>query len=80
MQDVKGINMLGLVVFSIALGLAINHVGETGKPLKQLFDALSEATLALVHVVIWYVHVFVCACVHQPTCGKCRVACMRADK
>ncbi|PVD23438.1 hypothetical protein C0Q70_16707 [Pomacea canaliculata] len=54
LQDVKGINMLGLVVFSIALGLAINHVGETGKPLKQLFDALSEATLALVHVVIWY--------------------------
>lgn len=64
MQDVKGINMLGLVVFSIALGLAINHVGETGKPLKQLFDALSEATLALVHVVIWCVHV--CVCVYAP--------------
>ena len=53
--DVKGINMLGLVVFSIAMGLAINHTGKKGLALKGLFDSLSEVTLVLVNVVIWSV-------------------------
>lgn len=54
LENVDGINMLGLVVFSIAMGIAINHVGEKGLPIKNLFDSLSEVTLVLVTVVIWY--------------------------
>ena len=55
LEDVKGINMLGLVVFSIALGIAINHVGDRGLPLKALFESLCDVTLVLVNVVIWSV-------------------------
>lgn len=54
LKDVKGINMLGLVVFSIAMGIAINHLGQKGRPLKDLFDCLADVTLVLVNVVIWY--------------------------
>ncbi|KAK7100835.1 excitatory amino acid transporter 3-like [Littorina saxatilis] len=54
LEDVKGINMLGLVVFSIAMGIAINHLGERGQPLKALFESLADVTLVLVNVVIWY--------------------------
>ncbi|ESO88194.1 hypothetical protein LOTGIDRAFT_71933, partial [Lottia gigantea] len=51
---VEGMNVLGLVVFSIALGICIIKLGEKGKPLKDLFDSLNEATLKLILVVIWY--------------------------
>ena len=62
LADVKGINMLGLVVFSIAMGLAINHTGKKGLALKGLFDSLCEVTLVLVNVVIWSVnHVVLCS-------------------
>lgn len=54
LEDVRGINMLGLVVFSIAMGIAINSAGAKGLPLKGLFESLSEVTLILVRVVIWY--------------------------
>ncbi|BFY99760.1 hypothetical protein BsWGS_02800 [Bradybaena similaris] len=50
----NGINMLGLVTFSIAMGIAINKLGIKGKPLKDFVEALCEATLLLVSAVIWY--------------------------
>ncbi|KAK6179691.1 hypothetical protein SNE40_011996 [Patella caerulea] len=51
---VEGMNVLGLAVFSIALGITIIKLGEKGKPLKDLFDSLNEATMKLIYVVIWY--------------------------
>ncbi|KAK0040705.1 excitatory amino acid transporter 3 [Biomphalaria pfeifferi] len=50
----NGINMLGLVVFSVAMGIAINRIGPKGKPLKEVIEAICEATLQLVTAVIWY--------------------------
>ncbi|CAG5122078.1 unnamed protein product, partial [Candidula unifasciata] len=50
----SGINMLGLVTFSIAMGIAINKLGLKGKPLKDFVESLCEATLLLVSAVIWY--------------------------
>ncbi|XP_064645065.1 excitatory amino acid transporter 3-like isoform X2 [Lineus longissimus] len=49
-----GMNVLGLVVFSIALGLVISKMGKQGEILTQFFEALGEATMRLVAVVIWY--------------------------
>ena len=52
----RGTNVLGIVVFSIALGVVINHLGEEGVPLKNFFQALNSATMVLINVVIWWVH------------------------
>lgn len=54
LKKTDGINMLGLVVFSIATGIAINVITPKGKPLKDFIDALCETTLTLVSAVIWY--------------------------
>ena len=50
---VDGLNVLGLVVFSVALGIIISRLGETGKPLYAFFFGLAEAMMKLVILVIW---------------------------
>ncbi|KAK3761410.1 hypothetical protein RRG08_024277 [Elysia crispata] len=50
----RGTNVLGIVVFSIALGVVINHLGEEGLPLKNFFKSLNAATMILINVVIWF--------------------------
>ncbi|XP_035828686.1 excitatory amino acid transporter 1-like [Aplysia californica] len=50
----SGTNVLGIVVFSIALGCVINNLGPQGEPLKAFFDSLNSATMVLVKIVIWY--------------------------
>lgn len=54
LEKMDGVNMLGLVVFSLALGIAINHLGPRGLPLKALFQSLADVTMVLITVVIWY--------------------------
>ncbi|XP_059175720.1 excitatory amino acid transporter 3-like [Physella acuta] len=54
MASDSGMNVLGIVVFSIALGCVINHLGEQGKPLKDFFSSLNAATMVLINIVIWY--------------------------
>ena len=49
-------NVLGLVVFSIALGISIGKLGPNGKPLQDFFQALSEASMTVTRWVIWLVH------------------------
>ncbi|XP_046584537.1 excitatory amino acid transporter 1-like [Haliotis rubra] len=49
-----GTNVLGIVVFSIALGCVINYLGDKGEPLKNFFESLNAATMILVKLVIWY--------------------------
>lgn len=51
----SGMNVLGLVVFSIFFGIIIGRMGQKGKPLLDFFDSLSEATMQLIRLVIWYV-------------------------
>ncbi|GFR67022.1 amino acid transporter [Elysia marginata] len=48
----SGTNVLGIVVFSIALGVVLNHLGEEGEPLKKFFKSLNSATMILINVVI----------------------------
>ena len=50
---VEGLNVLGLVVFSVAFGIVISRLGETGKPLYAFFFGMAEAMMKLVILVIW---------------------------
>lgn len=49
----SGLNILGLLVFSIAFGIILGGMGEQGKPLKDFFNCLSEASMRLVNLIIW---------------------------
>ena len=46
-------NVLGLVVFSVALGIILSRLGKVGQTLVEAFKGLAEATMALVTVIIW---------------------------
>ena len=46
-------NILGLVVFSIVLGITIGRMGPKGKPLLHFFVSLSEAIMQITGWVIW---------------------------
>lgn len=52
---VDGANVLGLLLFCIALGLVIGKMGEKGQILLEFFDALNEATMRLIQVIMWCV-------------------------
>ena len=50
-----GVNVLGLIVFCVAFGLVIGKMGDRGRILLEFFDALNEATMKLVQIIMWYV-------------------------
>ncbi|XP_060578968.1 excitatory amino acid transporter 3-like [Ruditapes philippinarum] len=50
----EGMNILGIVVFSVFLGAVIASMGHAGKPLLDFFEALHVATMKLTMLVIWY--------------------------
>lgn len=49
----EGTNILGLVCFSIVLGIAIGYMQEKGRPLQLFFHAMGEAMMLLTSWVIW---------------------------
>ena len=49
----EGMNILGIVVFSIFFGIMCSKMGPAGKPLLDFFEALHVATMKLTMLVIW---------------------------
>lgn len=49
----RGTNVLGLVVFSVALGIACARLGIKARPFIETVDALGEAIMLLTKGVIW---------------------------
>uniref|UniRef100_A0A3Q0SN00 Amino acid transporter n=1 Tax=Amphilophus citrinellus TaxID=61819 RepID=A0A3Q0SN00_AMPCI len=49
-----GINVLGLIVFCVVFGLVIGKMGEKGRILLDFFNALNEATMKLVQIIMCY--------------------------
>lgn len=50
----EGMNVLGLVMFSVVLGATIGKMREKGKPIQDFLVALSEAMMIITRWVIWW--------------------------
>ena len=48
-----GTNVVGLVVFSVVLGVIIGRMGDAGRPVRDFVDSLQQAILQIVTLVIW---------------------------
>lgn len=49
----NGINALGLIVFCLVFGVVIGKMGEKGQVLMDFFNALNEATMRIVQIIMW---------------------------
>lgn len=47
-------NVLGLIVFSVALGAVLSTMGERGRPVIRFFESFNEAIMKIVHLVVWF--------------------------
>uniref|UniRef100_H3CHL5 Amino acid transporter n=1 Tax=Tetraodon nigroviridis TaxID=99883 RepID=H3CHL5_TETNG len=51
---VDGANVLGLLVFCVAFGLVVGKMGPKGRVLLDFFDAVNEATMRLIQIIMCY--------------------------
>ncbi|PIN95539.1 hypothetical protein AB205_0176470, partial [Aquarana catesbeiana] len=47
-----GVNVLGLIVFCIVFGIVIGKMGEKGQVLVDFFNALNDATMQIVQIIM----------------------------
>ncbi|XP_048208578.1 neutral amino acid transporter A [Perognathus longimembris pacificus] len=55
--EIEGMNILGLVLFALMLGVALKKLGSEGEELIRFFNSFNEATMVLVSWIMWYVPV-----------------------
>ncbi|NXB93083.1 SATT protein, partial [Vidua chalybeata] len=53
--EIRGMNILGLVLFALVLGVALKKLGQEGEDLIRFFNSFNEATMVLVTWIMWYV-------------------------
>jgi solute carrier family 1 (high affinity glutamate transporter) protein 1 len=51
----RGLDVLGLVVFCITFGAVLAQMGEKGKVMVTFFEALNEASIRIIRLVMWSV-------------------------
>lgn len=51
--SIEGVNILGLITLSIAFGLVLGRMENEGKPLRDFFRCLNEASMHLISIAIW---------------------------
>lgn len=52
-QAMAEMNLIGVVAFSLFLGLMMMACGEKGRPAREVFSSLNEALMKMVQIVIW---------------------------
>lgn len=58
--DKNGMNILGLVCFSLIFGFFISLAGEAGRPLAELLRSLEYVIMKMVSAVIWLSPIGIC--------------------
>ncbi|XP_062972062.1 neutral amino acid transporter A [Elgaria multicarinata webbii] len=53
--ETEGMNILGLVLFALVLGVALKKLGPEGEELIRFFNSFNEATMVIVSWIMWYV-------------------------
>lgn len=53
MMSTGGMNIIGLIVFSIVFGIVLGKLREKGKPLVEFFTALNDAIMMMVGFMMW---------------------------
>ncbi|XP_053140386.1 neutral amino acid transporter A [Hemicordylus capensis] len=53
--EIEGMNILGLVLFALVLGVALKKLGPEGEELIRFFNSFNEATMVIVSWIMWYV-------------------------
>ena len=48
-----GMNIIGLIVFSIVFGVVLARLRDKGRPLVEFFSALNEAIMMIVFFEMW---------------------------
>lgn len=51
--EIEGMNILGLVLFALVLGVALKKLGQEGEDLIRFFNSFNEATMVLVTWIMW---------------------------
>ncbi|ERE92503.1 neutral amino acid transporter A [Cricetulus griseus] len=54
--DIEGMNILGLVLFALVLGVALKKLGPEGEELIRFFSSFNEATMVLVSWIMCVLH------------------------
>lgn len=50
-----GMNILGIIVFTVAFAITLGRLGEEGQKVVKSIGVLNEAIMKLVTLVMWYV-------------------------
>ena len=51
----SGMNVLGIVVFSVVFGGVLSRMGDRGAPMKGFFENLNEIIMVMVTLAMWCV-------------------------
>ena len=49
----EGMNILGIIVFTVAFAITLGHLGEEGRKVVKSIGVLNEAIMKLVTLVMW---------------------------
>uniref|UniRef100_A0A8C6X048 Amino acid transporter n=1 Tax=Neogobius melanostomus TaxID=47308 RepID=A0A8C6X048_9GOBI len=50
----KGMNVLGIVIFSATMGLLLGKMGERGAPLVNVCQCINECVMKIINAAMWY--------------------------
>ncbi|XP_031554772.1 excitatory amino acid transporter 3-like [Actinia tenebrosa] len=56
-----GLNVLGIVVFSIVFGIVLGRLGDRGTPLKLVLEAMNEVIMQMITIVMWLSPIGICS-------------------